>query len=136
MKGFNIIMFSGTVDKFIPLGVLAQTATNLDLPVKIFVTGWALLAFKKNGYKTMNKISKEFEEMAPALMQGLQKLHTQSWYDMLKSAKSSGNVKIYACSLMSSIMGLNKADMDDIVDDIVGAVTFMQESNDAQVIFI
>jgi peroxiredoxin family protein len=42
-------MFSGTADKFIPLGVLVQTAANLGLPVSIFVTAWAIMGFTKDG---------------------------------------------------------------------------------------
>jgi len=38
-KGLAIIMFSGEAEKFIPLGVLSQTAANLGVPVKVFVTG-------------------------------------------------------------------------------------------------
>lgn len=135
-KSFGIVMFSGTADKFIPLGVLAQTAANLGVDVKIFVTGWALLGFKKDGYKTTNRMPKEFEDIAPMLVRGLADSHVPSWYEMLKSAKEMGNVKIYACSLMSGVMKLKKKDLDPIVDDIVGAAAFMQEAANGQVIFI
>ena len=136
MGGLSIIMFSGTVDKFIPLGVITQTAANMEMPVKIFVTGWALLGFVKDGYKNTNRISKEFEDMAPLLIDGLRNTHTPSWYEMIKSAKESGNVTIYACSMMANVMQLKKENFDDMVDNVVGAATFLQESKDSQVIFI
>ncbi|MGC8673349.1 MAG: DsrE/DsrF/DrsH-like family protein [Thermoplasmata archaeon] len=133
----NIIMFSGTADKLIPLGVLTQTAANMGVPVRIFVTGWAMTVFKKDGPKNANRISKEFEDVAPMLMKGLQDMKAPSWYDMLKSAKEIGDVKIYACSLMSEALKLKSLqDFDQIVDDIIGAASFMQMSSGGQVIFI
>ena len=38
----SIIMFSGTADKFIPLGVISQAAAAMEMQVTIFVTGFAL----------------------------------------------------------------------------------------------
>ncbi|HEU12786.1 MAG: DsrE/DsrF/DrsH-like family protein [Thermoplasmata archaeon] len=135
--GLYIIMFSGTADKLIPLGVLTQSAANLGVPVRIFVTGWAMLAFKKGGPGSVNRVSKEFEDMAPLLMKGMAEMKAPSWYDMLKTAKEIGDVKIYACSLMAEALKMkNKSDYDPIVDDIVGAASFMQMAAGGQVIFI
>lgn len=133
-KGLAIIMFSGEAEKFIPLAVLTQTAANLGVPVKIFVTGYALAYFTKN--KPEPKFTKEFEDMAPKLMEGMQRLQLPSWYEIVKEAKETGDVKIYACSLMAEVMGLKKEDLDPIVDDMVGAATFMTETAEDQVIFI
>ena len=43
----SIIMFSGTADKFIPLGVISQAAAAMGIQVNIFVTGFALQGFTK-----------------------------------------------------------------------------------------
>ncbi len=133
-KGLAIIMFSGEAEKFIPLGVLTQTAANLGVPVRIFVTGWALPYFTKQ--KPEPRFSKEFEDMVPKLMEGLKKVNAPSWYDMLKDAKEAGDVKVYVCSLMAEVAGIKKEDLDPIVDDMVGATTFMTMTADYQVIFI
>ncbi len=133
-KGLAIIMFSGEAEKFIPLGVLTQTAANLGVPVRIFVTGWALPYFTKQ--KPEPRFSKEFEDMVPKLMEGLKKVNAPSWYDMLKDAKEAGDVKVYVCSLMAEVAGIKKEDLDPIVDDMVGATTFMTMTVDYQVIFI
>lgn len=133
----NIIMFSGTADKFIPLGVLTQTAANLGVPVSIFVTGWALMGFLKDGQKNVNRMPAEFIDLVPMLEKGMQDIKAPSWYEMLKSAKEIGKVKIYACSLMTEIYKIkSKEQLDGIVDDIVGAASFMQESGGNQIIFI
>lgn len=133
-KGLAVIMFSGEAEKFIPLGVLTSTAVNLGMPVRIFVTGFALPYFTKN--KPGPRFSKEFEDMVPALMEGMKKLNMPTWYDMLREAKEAGDVKIYVCSLMAEATGLEKRDLDPIVDDIVGATYFMSNIEGYEVIFI
>ena len=135
--GLGIIMFSGTADKFIPLGVLTQTAANLGIPVSIFVTGWALMGFLKDGQKNINRMPTEFSDLVPMLEKGMRDVKAPSWYEMLKSSKEIGSVKIYACSLMTEIYKIkSKEQLDPIVDEIVGAASFMQQLEGNQVIFI
>lgn len=133
-KGLAILMFSGEAEKFVPLAVLTQTAANLGVPVRIFVTGYALPYFTKN--KPEPRFTKEFEDMAPKLLEGMKRLNMPSWYEVLKEAKEAGDVKVFVCSLMAEVLGVKKEDLDPIVDDIVGATTFMTETADYQVIFI
>ncbi len=97
MGKFSIIMFSGTTDKFIPLGVLTDAAAAMGYDVNIFVTGFALLGFTKEKHEI--PFPKEFESMAPMLMQGMKATNTKSWYEMLTEAKEAGNVKIYIYAL-------------------------------------
>ncbi len=135
--GLNIVMFSGTADKFIPLGVFAQSAVNLNQPVRIFVTGWALEGFRKNGQQKINRIPKEFEDLAPSLMQGLSDIKAPSWYEMLKTSKEMGDVKVYVCSLMAGAFKVDtKNDLDPIVDDVIGAAAFLGMTDGQQVMFI
>lgn len=136
-KGLNFVMFSGTADKFIPLGVLTQSAVNLEMPVSIFVTGWAIQGFRKDGYKKINRIPQEYEDMAPELMKGMEEMKAPSWYEMLKEAKEMGDVKIYICSMMAGAFKVDtKNDLDPIVDDVVGAAAFLQMCEDREVLFI
>ncbi|MEB3774839.1 MAG: DsrE/DsrF/DrsH-like family protein [Desulfurococcales archaeon] len=133
-KGLAIIMFSGEAEKFIPLAVLTQTAANLGIPVRVFVTGFALPYFTKN--KPEPRFSKEFEDMVPALVEGMKKLNMPGWYDIVKEAKEAGDVKIYVCSLMAEVVGLKREDLDPIVDDMVGATYFLSNIEGYEVIFI
>jgi len=129
----SIIMFSGTADKFIPLGVLAQAAAAMGVEVNIFVTGFALRGFTKQ--KQELPFPAEFAAMAPALAKGMQQTHVASWDTMLRQAKDLG-AKLYTCSMMSGVMGLTKEDFNDLVDDVVGAATFLQKAEHGQSLFI
>ncbi len=133
-RGLAIIMFSGEAEKFIPLAVLAQTAANLGVPVRVFVTGYALPYFTKN--KPEPRFTREFEDMAPQVMEGLRRQGFPGWYEVLREAKETGDVKVYVCSLMAQAAGIGRDDLDPIVDDIVGAAYFMSQTSDYEVIFI
>ncbi len=129
----SIIMFSGTADKFIPLGVLAQAGAAMGVDVNIFVTGFALRGFTKQHQDL--PFPAEFAAMAPALQKGMQQSNVPSWDTMLRQARELG-AKVYACSMMSSVMGLKKEDFGDLVDDVVGAASFLQKAERGQTLFI
>ena len=133
-KGLAIIMFSGTADRFIPLAALTQIAANFGIPVKIFVTGFAIPYFTKQ--KPEPRIPKDFEDLAMKMMENMQKMNMPSWYDMIKEAKETGDVKVYVCAMTAQLLGIKKEDLDPIVDDLVGAAFFLQETTDFEVIFI
>ncbi|HET6876180.1 MAG TPA: DsrE/DsrF/DrsH-like family protein [Jatrophihabitans sp.] len=129
----SIIMFSGTADKFIPLGVLAQAAAAMGMEVNVFVTGFALPAFTKQPPEM--PFPAEFAAMAPALAEGMHQNNVASWDEMLRQAKELG-AKVYACSMMSGVMGLHREDFGDLVDDVVGAATFVQLAEHGETLFI
>lgn len=129
----SIVMFSGTADKFIPLGVLTQAAAAMGMEVNVFVTGFALHGFTKEPHDL--PFPSEFAAMAPALAQGMQGAHVAPWDTMVRQAKEMG-ARIYACSMMSEVMGLKRDDFNDLVDDIVGAATFLETAERGQTFFI
>lgn len=129
----SIILFSGTTDKVLAAGVLSQAAAAMGDEVNVFVTFWGLLNFTKGEKKMM--LPKEFEQMGPALMEGLKRENVKSWYDMMKEAKDLG-AKIYACSMACGVMNIKKEELDPIVDDMVGAATFLQQAEGGQTLFI
>ncbi|MFB6470290.1 MAG: DsrE/DsrF/DrsH-like family protein [Vulcanisaeta sp. AZ3] len=131
----SMIVFSGTEDKLIPVGVLTQAAAMLGYEVQIFFTGWAMFRLLKNPPPPV--WPKEFEQFVPRLQEGLARMKAPTWVDALKEAKAMGNVKVYVCSLMAQAAGLKKEDFDQsLVDDVVGATTFIENARGGQVLFI
>jgi peroxiredoxin family protein len=129
----SIMMFSGTADKFIPLGVVAQAATALGMEVNVFVTGFALHGFTKEPHEL--PFPSEFAGTAPALAKGMAAAHVASWDTMLRQAKELG-AKVHACSMMCEVMGLKLENFNDLVDDIVGAASFVQMANGGETYFV
>lgn len=129
----SLVIFSGTADKFIPLGVLAQAGAAMGMEVGIFVTGFALLAFTKEHHDL--PFPQEFAAMAPALQEGMAAKRVAPWDVMLRQAKELG-AKVHVCSMMSEVMGLGAGDFNDLVDDIVGAATFLEQAKHGETFFI
>lgn len=129
----SIMMFSGTADKFIPLGVLTQAAAAMGMEVNVFVTGFALHAFTKEHHEM--PFPAEFEGMAPALAKGMEAARVAPWDEMLGQAKALG-AHVHACSMMCEVMGLKLEDFNDLVDDVVGAATFVEMAEGGQTFFI
>jgi peroxiredoxin family protein len=121
----SIIMFSGTADKFIPLGVLAQAGAAMGMEVGVFVTGFALHAFTKERHEL--PFPAEFAPLAPVVAQGMDAAHVAPW---------ELGAKVHACSMMSEVMGLGAEDFNELVDDVVGAATFLQAAVGGETFFI
>ena len=105
----------------------------MDMEVNLFVTFYGLYAFRKDQVQKNLKFSKDFEEMAPALMKSMGELHVPSWYDMLKEAKAAGKVRIVACSTAAGVMHVKKEDLIDLVDDVVGVGNYLDVASDSDV---
>ena len=132
MSKLAIIMFSGTTDKLLPVGVLASAAAATGMQVRIFATFWGLQALRKDAQGD-GKISKDYEEMGPAIAKLLAEKKVPSWLDMIRQAKELGDVKVYACAMTFDLMGMKKEDLVDEVDEVVGAGEYLDEAKDASV---
>ena len=91
----SIIVFWGTVDKLMAASILATGGAAMGLEVELFLTTWGLEAFRKDNYKTNMKVSKDFEEYAPVMMEQMMAKKVPSWMDNLKGAKEVGDVLWY-----------------------------------------
>lgn len=151
-KKMTIIFFSGTFDKAMAMLILASTAASMDMEVRVFFTFWGLNFLKKDkAYRRKNLLQRMMEFMMPAgkdklpltamNMGGLgpvmmKKLmaakKTPSLDELFTLAKEFG-VKFYACSTSCGIMGVERENMIDGVDDIVGASAFLKEAQDAEI---
>ncbi len=131
----SMIVFSGTVDKLFPVAILASGAVAMEQQVDIFLTFWGLEAFRKGAPQQNMRMSKDFEEKGQAMMALMQQKKVPSWYETLRKAKElgNGNVRVHACAMTMDLLGFSKADMDPIVDDIVGAAEFVEEAQKGKI---
>ena len=133
MTKISIILFSGTVDKLMPVGVLSTAAAALGYEVEVFATFWGLMTFRKDMAEKNTRVSKDFEEMADMMMKVMRDKNMPSWIDLLKQAKELGNVKIYACAQTFDMFGMKKEDLLDIVDEVVGAGEYLEKAKNADI---
>ncbi|MDG6997405.1 MAG: DsrE/DsrF/DrsH-like family protein [Nitrososphaerota archaeon] len=127
-----LVLFSGTVDRLLPVGIIASGAVAMGMDVHIFATFWGLNAFRKDAVNTNTSFSKDYENMKSVMMELMQKKNVPSWYSTLKTAKELGNVKIHACAMTYDLMGFKKEDLADIVDDVIAVGEFVEMAKEAK----
>ncbi len=129
----SLIIFSGTVDKLMAASILATGAAAMGMEVEIFLTTWGLEAFRKGNYKTNMRISKEYEDYGPVMMQQMMAKKVPSWMDNLNGAKEIGDVKVLACSMTMELFGMKLDDLEPIVDDVTGVAAFVERAKESQI---
>jgi peroxiredoxin family protein len=129
----SLIVFSGTVDKLMAASILATGGAAMGLEVELFLTTWGLEAFRKDGYKTNRKVSKDFEEYGPIMMEQMVAKKVPSWMENIKNAMEVGDVKIYACSMTMELFDMKLSDLEPIVTDVTGVATFVERAKDGRI---
>ena len=131
-KKFALIIHSGTVDKLLAAFTLGSTAAAMDMETHLYFTFWGLNMLKKGAMEQagLPATYKQYEEM---LKTKLKEMNYPTPYEMLKRMKSSGNVKIYACSPTMEMFGITKDDLIPEVDKIAGAAAFLDVAADADI---
>lgn len=135
-KKLSLIVFSGQLDKLMPVGILASGAAAAGYEVNVFFTFWGLNAIRQDMLQKNMVISKEFEQYGPMMMQQMQKMNFPPWYQLLEQAKEVGEVKVFACSTTMEFFGIKKDNLANFVDDIVGVATFLDRAEGGTTLFI
>jgi peroxiredoxin family protein len=115
-----ITVFSGGLDRLTGVAMLVSGAAAQDMEVDIFLMLWATHAFRKDVAPDLESFS-EFEELKPTFMENRAKANLPPWYEMLAQAKELAPVRVHVCSTALTLVGAEKEDLLDIVDDVVGA---------------
>jgi peroxiredoxin family protein len=127
----SMTVMTGSVDRLLGMAILAGGAVAMDMEVEIFLQLWGLHAFKKDVIKENMNLS-EFQEKGEQVVKRIKELNLPTWFDILKQAKDSGEVKIYACSTACSFWDVKKEDLE-MVDDVIGAGEWLLKAKDAAV---
>ncbi|MEM0173965.1 MAG: DsrE family protein [Sulfolobaceae archaeon] len=125
MAKVGIILGSNELSKVAYAGMSAVISTSLGDEVIIFVTMDGVKAFLRNSEVKVNEDSSKF----------IKELKEDP-FSHFRKAKSTGKLKIYACSYASKLFHASKESYIDLVDDIVGITTFYLELEGGQIISI
>jgi peroxiredoxin family protein len=152
MSKATIVMFSGDLDKALAGFVIASGAAASGWDVTVFFTFWGINIVRdenKQPAKPKTMVEKMFGWMMP---KGTNKLKlskmnmggmgtsmmkkrmvekkVKNLRGMIEDAKEL-DVKFLVCDMSMDIMGLQKEEFIDEVDEIVGVGTYLKESKDA-----
>ena len=150
-RKLSIICSKGSLDMAYPGLVLANAALMEGIDVTMFFTFWGLEIVNK---KTMNHLMATpvgnpsmhmpnivgvlpgVSSMATSMMKKeIEKLDFPPIDEFLEMIHDAGG-KLYGCKMAMDMMHLEQEDLYDGVDDIIGAMEFMEMSDGAQIIFI
>ncbi len=129
----SLVVFSGTADKLTAVATLATGAAAMGLEVDLFLTFWGLEAFKKNANGKVPLVSAEFAELGPMMREVMQAKRVPSWLETLRAAREIGDLKVYACSATMELFGHKLEDLEDIVDEVTGAASFIDRAKDSKI---
>ena len=155
-KKLSIIVFSGNFDRAVAAFTLATGAAAVNWEVNLFFTFWGLDIIKKKrghsfigrgllarffnfllgGRKNLPLSRLNFGGISPQLMTGMMRGRNVATLDELIAAAQLLHVKFIACEMAMHILGLTREDLIDDVKEVIGVPTFLQYSEDAQVLFI
>ena len=152
-----IICSKGTLDMAYPGLVLANAALMEGIDVTMFFTFWGLDMVTKDKMNSMKVTPMGNPSMAMpngmgipnvlGVLPGMTDFATSMMkkeiaeldfppVDEFLEMISDAGAEMYGCQLSMDMMKLNKEDLCDEVNDVVGAMEFMEMSEDAQIIFI
>jgi peroxiredoxin family protein len=152
MSKASIVMFSGDLDKALAGFVIATGAAASGWDVTVFFTFWGINIVRdenKQPARPKTMVEKMFGWMMP---KGTNKLKlskmnmggmgtsmmkkrmvekkVKDLHGMIQDAKEL-DVRFLVCDMSMDIMGLQKEEFIDEIDDIVGVGTYLKESKDA-----
>jgi len=146
-----IICSKGSLDMAYPGLVLANAALMEGIDVTMFFTFWGLDIVNK---KKMNNLKATplgnpsmgmpnvvgmlpgVTAMASSMMKKeIEKLDFPPVDEFIEMIHDAGG-KLYGCRMAMDMMKLEKEDLCESVDEVIGAMEFMEMSDGAQVLFI
>jgi len=152
-KTVTIVLFSGDMDKAMAAFVIATAAASMGMAVNIFFTFWGLNVIKKKGglikgqnwmQKMLNVVNYGHARklalsrlnmmgMGPVMMKEMMsKRKVPTLDEFIKTASALG-VKFHPCEMSMTVMGLKKEDFVDECDEVIGAVSYLNEAKDSNI---
>ncbi len=132
-KRMALVVFSGTADKLTAVATLATGAAAMGMEVELFLTFWGLEALRKGAKERSPRITAEFEDYGPVMMELMQAKHVPHWLDTLRAAREIGDVRILACSATMELFDMKLDDLEDVVDEVTGVASFIDRAKDAEI---
>lgn len=146
-----IICSKGSLDMAYPGLVLANAACMMGIEASLFFTFWGMDVITKSkvdalkvtpvGNPAMHMPSlvgvlPGTTGLATSMMKKeIEKLDMPPIHEFLEMVHDAG-AGIYACRMASDMMHLEEDDLVDEVDEIIGAMEFLEMAEGAQILFI
>ncbi|HUI00731.1 MAG TPA: DsrE/DsrF/DrsH-like family protein [Nitrososphaerales archaeon] len=132
----SIIVSKGSLDMAYPAFMLANAGAAMGMEVHLFFTFWGMAVINKKQEANLQVGPEAAPGMTtPTVRDVLQRLKIPTIPEMVAGAHDMG-VHLHACSTTMEMMGMKREDLIPEVEDVVGASTFLQLSENGQTLFI
>jgi peroxiredoxin family protein len=132
----SIIVSKGSLDMAYPAFMLANAGAAMGMEVHLFFTFWGMAVINRNQEASLQLGPDASPGMTtPMIKEAIKQLRVPTIPEMVAGAHDMG-VHLHACSTTMQLMGMKKEDLIPEVEDIVGASTFLQLSENGQTLFI
>ncbi|MGB8779318.1 MAG: DsrE/DsrF/DrsH-like family protein [Candidatus Bathyarchaeia archaeon] len=131
-KKLALVVHSGTLDKLLCACILGSTATSMGWEAHLYFTFWGLQALVKGAMEKAG-LPSDYKQMEKPMREKLKQMKYPTPYEMLKRMKTSGLLKIYACTPSMEMFSVKREDLIPEVDELVGAATFLNIASGADV---
>jgi peroxiredoxin family protein len=149
---FNIIVFSGDLDKVLAAFILATTSASMGMEVRMFFTFWGLNVLRKKKFMSGKNILQKLMSLmnrggaerlplskfnmlgiGPAMMKILMRQSkVPTITDFIAMSKEMG-IKLIACTTTLAFMGYDKSDFIDGLDSFAGAAAYLAEARECKI---
>lgn len=127
MKSMAIIVRDDAYDKILTPLAFAYLQAAEGTQVDMLFVNWAVKALTEEGAHSLKVDGQHADQDAWVRQQVANAGLPPDIYDIIKALKSTGNVNLYACSLASSIFGVDKDNLIPEAEGIIGASWFLNE---------
>ena len=131
MTKLSIVVASHRLDKLLEAAILASTCAALNWEGELFFTFWGLFALRKG--LEPEGVSSDYSQYEKPLLDAIRSERLPKWRELIVKAVETGRVRVYACSTTLETFGIKKDDLEEFVEDIVGAATFLSKAKDSNV---
>ena len=149
----TVVVFSGDMDKVFAAFIIATTAAAMGMESTMFFTFWGLKAIQKGnatgkglfgrmlslinrgGIDRIGPSKFNFGGIGRWMFKKMMKDQNVTSLPELLQTAIDLDVKLLACLMSMDVMEINKEDLIDEVEDVVGAATMLVEAQQSQVQF-
>ncbi len=131
-----LVLFSGTADKLQAAATMVSGAAAMGVETHVFLTFWGLNAFRKDMAVEPLPMSADYGAEGEMVAKLMHEKQVPSWFDVMQMAADVGDVKVHACAMTMNLLDIERDDLVEMVEDVIGVATFVGLTEDANVLFI
>lgn len=134
MTRLVLLVTSEKLDRLCIAANLSAAAAAMGWSTRLFFTFWGLLALIKG--RPSSGVSRDYATYEPPLRSAVESGKLPTWVDLIRQAKEVGDVEVYACYTTMDLLSVKREELEDFVDDVVGAATFLSIAQDSDVTLV